>query len=188
MKKFIVIVLASLLVGVGLGYSLPHGAKTEGPVGAGVEINSDFTYGFTAGSSRQMSVDSSGNLSTSGDLSATDDITATDLVTAARYATGSVGSSSSSPSALGSAAAGYFVVGTGTPATRLGLASTTAVTANSVIMVQQETRSPMAGVTCNTTLATSSSITTVAPDSGFVLTVGSIPATNPQCWSYWIIN
>jgi hypothetical protein len=66
MNKFIAYVLL-LLVGVGLGYSLPHGAKQSNPNVAGIyETNpTQFISGFTAGSTNQFSVSSTGAVSTS---------------------------------------------------------------------------------------------------------------------------
>jgi hypothetical protein len=73
-------------------------------------------------------------------------------------------------------------------------ASTTAVTANSVVQVQLEQTTPIKGVTCNTAVnASSSEATSVIFASstkpslnGFSITVASAPLTNPFCYAYTI--
>src|SRR4051812_46267627 len=99
MKKFLLPVVL-LLVGLGLGYSIPHGAKpSNGPVGGLYSPNtSQFVNGLTAGTTNQFAVDSSGNATTTGNLTA-----ATLRLPASSYAT-----SSSSPAALTAAVRGQF--------------------------------------------------------------------------------
>lgn len=72
MNKFFVGFL-SLLVGLGLGYLVFQQEATKAPSQdmAGAQVQNDtfnFTGGFTAGSSNQLTVDSSGNLTNSGTL------------------------------------------------------------------------------------------------------------------------
>jgi hypothetical protein len=172
MKKYILISIVSLLLGIGFGFKLPHGAQ----LGGGAKLDQHFVYGLFAGQTDQFAVTSTGTISSTAN------------VTAASYGSATIGSSSTSPFALGSAIAGHITVGTTTPATRVAIASSTAVTANSSIILQQETTTPIAGTTCNGTAATSTLVTSKIAGSGFVVTSGSIPATNPECYAFWIIN
>lgn len=96
------------------------------------------------------------------------------------------------PLALSAGSHGVITVGTSTPAVRTTYASTTAVTANSTIYFAQTASGP-AGVTCNSTGATSTIYTTYTSSTnislnGFAVTLGSIPTTNPVCLSYWIVD
>ena len=199
MKKFILPIVL-LLVGVGLGYLIPHGAS-DSKVGGYRRTADYFNGGFYAGESDQFSVDTSGNLTTTGnytttgsgdlvsgdDLTVADDATVTDLLTAARFASGSVGSSSSSPAVLGSAVSGHFVLAA---SATTASASTTAVTANSTIILQNESTTPIAGTTCNVGAATSTvvSVDSKIAGNGFIVRSETAPATNPLCLSYLIIN
>ena len=177
MKKFLIGFL-SLLVGFGLGYFTHNGAT---PTTGRAPFNAAqyFTSGFYAGSTNQMSVNSSGVLTTSGGL------TTTGQISAATYASASVGSSSSSPAAVGSAVAGHFIIATGG---NTGNASTTAVTANSTIILQREFTTPIAGTTCNTTASTTPVVSSKIAGNGFIATSAANPVTNPFCLSYLIIN
>jgi hypothetical protein len=86
---------------------------------------------------------------------------------------------------------GHLTIGTGQT---IESASTTAVTASSDrVVVQLEQTTPIAGVTCNTTLnASSSEATTVFASTtntslnGFTIQVSGAPVTNPFCYSYSI--
>lgn len=96
------------------------------------------------------------------------------------------------PLALGAGSHGIITVGTSTPAVRTTYASTTAVTSNSTVFFQQTASGP-AGVTCNTTGATSTIVTTYTSSTraslnGFAVTLGSIPATDPVCLEYWVVD
>ncbi len=96
------------------------------------------------------------------------------------------------PLALSKSSHGIITVGTSTPAVRTTYASTTAVTANSTVWLQQTTSGPT-GVTCNTTGATSTisaifASTTNISLNGFSATLGSIPTTNPVCLEYWVVD
>jgi hypothetical protein len=190
MKKSLV-VLGIVLVGglVYLGVTYPKGGFGA-PIVA--RVQTWFDQGLKIGQSGGNPVLTfngagalTGNLSTTGDLSASNDITATDLVTAARYASASVGSSSSSPAALGSAVSGHFIVAA---SASTASASTTAVTSDSAIILQQEQTTPIAGTTCNASNASGTMVTAKVVGNGFTMKTQTTAATNPYCFSYWIIN
>lgn len=95
---------------------------------------------------------------------------------------------------LGKGSSGIITVGTSTPAIRTQNASTTAVSSsNSVVKVTQVANGP-AGVTCNTTQATNTLVSTLFASStapslnGFSLVLGSIPTTNPACFFYEVFE
>lgn len=96
-------------------------------------------------------------------------------------------SSSASPAVCGSAPSGSVVIAAGTTTVQV---NTTAVTANSQIILQEDnTLGTKLGVTCNTTLgANTLVVTTRTAGSSFVITISVTPATNPACMSYSIIN
>lgn len=117
------------------------------------------------------------------------------------YGLGSVsassGASSTAPNItlqLGNGSHGQFTLGTSTPATNVINASSSAITLNSMVFLQQTATTTLGGVTCNTTatvtpttkvifIATASSTT-----NGFQVTAGGTPATNPLCYNYWILD
>jgi len=67
--------------------------------------------------------------------------------------------------------------------------ATTAVTANSVIIVAEDSSlGTKLGVTCNTTIARTYSVTARTAATSFVITTSAAPTTNPACLNYWIIN
>lgn len=181
MKKFLSY-FAVLLVGLGFGFLVFHnGAQKTPSVGGSVENTAvHFTGGLYAGTTDQWAVDTTG--ASSGTT-----YTASSYMSAATYKTATVGSSSSSPAALGSAAAGHFVIAAGATTAN---ASTTAITANSSVSVNLEKESPIAGVTCNTTVNASSSPIQVnkIAGNGFIATIPSAPVTNPFCYNYRITN
>lgn len=97
-----------------------------------------------------------------------------------------------SVAACGASAAGTVSCST-TASTGTCTVSTTAVTANSQILVHQRadtTTGTRLGVTCNTTKDTNSTdpqITAVTAGTSFTFQLGTIN-TNPECFSYSIIN
>jgi|ERR1039458_3815302 hypothetical protein len=100
------------------------------------------------------------------------------------------GTASTTPVA---ASVGHVTLGTGQTTQ---FASTTVVTANSRVVVQLEQNTPVAGVTCNTTLSASSTeatkviyaSSTNTSLNGFEILVSNAPVTNPFCFSYAISN
>ncbi|MGA9670367.1 MAG: hypothetical protein WBQ94_14235 [Terracidiphilus sp.] len=71
--------------------------------------------------------------------------------------------------------------------------NTTAVTANSTVIVMQRkdtTAGTTLGVTCNATsdtVATAPPVTATTAATSFTFGLGTI-STNPECFNYWIIN
>src|ERR1700677_1326494 len=98
--------------------------------------------------------------------------------------------SGASPAACASAASGSVAVPAGTNATLQ--VNTTAVTANSVILLQSdETLGTKLTVTCNTTLASvivEPVVTTRTGGSSFTITISGATTTNPVCLNYLIVN
>jgi len=176
MNKYIVSVIIALVVGVGFGFYLDKGEQFGGTVHSTQER---FPQGIRAGTSDQFTLSSVGGITTSGGF------TTTGALTGTTFASGSVGSSSSSPAALGSAASGHFIIAT---SGSTGNASSTAVTANSTIIIQREGTTPIAGTTCNTAATTTPIVTSKIAGNGFIVTSAASPVTNPICLAYWIIN
>lgn len=109
--------------------------------------------------------------------------TATSLSTATNCA------DSAGAAACGSAAAGSFVIDAGTSST---VVSTTAVTANSQIIVQEDSSlGTRLSVTCNTQSSLTLGairVTARTASTSFTVTLEANPTTNPMCVNYWIIN
>ena len=98
-------------------------------------------------------------------------------------------SSGASPAVCGSAASGSVAVPTG--ATPTLVVNTTAVTANSQILLTiDESLGTKLSVTCNTTLATLVQPVVTARTAGtsFTIQINATLATNPACVSYTVIN
>jgi len=98
-------------------------------------------------------------------------------------------SSSASPAVCASAAAGSVALPTGTNPTLV--VNTSAVTANSqILLAVDESLGTKLGVTCNTTLSTllNPVVTARTAATSFTFTIGAIIATNPACVSYAVIN
>jgi hypothetical protein len=67
--------------------------------------------------------------------------------------------------------------------------STTAVTANSQILIHEDSSlGTKLGVTCNTTIVRTYAVTARTAGASFVVTTSAAPVTNPACLSYMIIN
>lgn len=110
-------------------------------------------------------------------------------VSAGAIATISNCSSSASPAVCGSAAAGSVALPTGSSPTLV--VDTTAVTANSqIVLTVDESLGTKLGITCNTTLATllNPVVTARTANTSFTFTIGATIATNKACVSYLIIN
>jgi hypothetical protein len=98
-------------------------------------------------------------------------------------------SSSASPAVCAAAAAGSVALPTGTNPTLV--VNTTAVTANSQILLSvDESLGTKLSVTCNTTLSTLLNPVVTARTGGtsFTFTIGAVIASNPACVSYFIVN
>ncbi len=67
--------------------------------------------------------------------------------------------------------------------------NTTAVTANSQIIIQEDSSlGTKLGVTCNTTIARTYAVTARTAGTSFTITTSAAPVTNPACLSYSIVN
>ena len=97
-------------------------------------------------------------------------------------------SSGASPAVCGSARAGSVAVPTG--ATPTLVIDSSAVTANSEILLNVDESATIAGTTCNTTLATLVNPVVTARSAGtsFTIQMNSTLATNPACVDYQIVN
>lgn len=113
-----------------------------------------------------------------------------DLVSGPSFGTATNCASGASPAVCGAAASGAVAIPTGTTSVTL-VVNNSIVTASSRVFVQVDQSSTIAGVTCNTTLATDAVrpyVSARSPGVSFsLLYVGTI-STNPVCVSYFIIN
>lgn len=100
------------------------------------------------------------------------------------YSTATNCNSSASPAVCGSAAAGSFVLAAAATTVTV---NTTAVTANSqIIVVNDDSLGTRLSVTCNTALD-QVFVSGRVPATSFTIT-GTAPVTNPNCYSYIILN
>lgn len=101
------------------------------------------------------------------------------------YSTATNCSDSAGTAACGSAASGSFVIDAASTST---VVSTTSVTANSQIFIQDDSSlGTRLSVTCNTT-AVLPTVTARTGGTSFTVTVAAAPITNPLCLSYHIVN
>ena len=93
----------------------------------------------------------------------------------------------SASGACGAAPAGAFTVAAGATTATV---STTAITANSEIIITPDSSlGTRLSVTCNTTLLTTvPQVGSRTPGTSFTVTLGTAPVTNPDCFSYIIMN
>jgi hypothetical protein len=93
---------------------------------------------------------------------------------------------SSTSGVCGSAPAGSVTLAAGATTATI---STTAVTANSDIMVTENAAmGARLGVSCDTTPGRTYAVSAVTPGVSFVITASASPTVNPACLSYWIVN
>ena len=115
--------------------------------------------------------------------------TATSIVTSSSLSASTYATATNCASAggtCGSASAGRVAIAN--PATTVTV-STTAVTANSEIFIQEDaTIGTPLGVTCNSTLGRTYMVTTRTAGTSFVITASATPAANSACLSYRIVN
>ena len=97
-------------------------------------------------------------------------------------------SNAASPAVCGSATAGVVAVPTG--ATPTLTINTTAVTANSQILLQIDESATIAATTCNTTLATlvQPVVTARVAATSFTIQINATLTVNPACVSFFVIN
>ncbi len=101
------------------------------------------------------------------------------------YQTSTNCSSSAAPAVCAAAPAGSVVVAAAATTVTV---NTTAVTANSQILLTVDSSlGTKLSVTCNTTYQTPM-VTARTAGTSFVITVGGAPVTNPLCLSYSIVN
>ncbi len=110
-------------------------------------------------------------------------------INSATYSTATNCSDSAGAAACGSAAAGSFVIDAAATSVTV---STTAVTANSQIFVQEDSSlGTRLGVTCNTQsilVLGPPVITARTAGTSFTISIVIGPTTNPACYSYHVIN
>lgn len=109
-------------------------------------------------------------------------------ITAPVYATTTNCANGAAPAVCGSAAAGHVAVPTGSNPTLV--VNTSAVTANSEILLTVDESSTISGVTCNTTLSTLPTpvVTARTAATSFTIQVNATLLTNPACIGYSIVN
>jgi len=184
MNKFLLVAVGVAVLLGGLALGQISGVKSQVSLlaskagenfGAVVHnVQEQFSAGAKFGRTDQLTISNTGAITSSVGVSA------------ATYSTAGNTTSSSSPAALGSSSAGHIVIAAGGTT---GNASTTAVTANSQIFYTVEQVTPIAGTTCNTTIPTSTLVTSVlVAGNGFQVKVGTSPVTNPLCVAFRILN
>ena len=107
-------------------------------------------------------------------------------IQAVTYDTATNCADSAGDAACGSAAAGAFVIDAADTNT---VVSTTAVTADSEIFIQEDSSlNTRLSVTCNTTIARTYAVTARSAGTSFTVTASAAPVTNPSCLTYKIVN
>lgn len=107
-------------------------------------------------------------------------------LTVGNYNTGSNCSDSAGAAACGSASAGSVVMDA---AATTVVVSTTAVTANSQIFIQEDSSlGTRLSVTCNTTTGRDFTVTARTAATSFTITSSAAPVTNPGCLSFRVVN
>lgn len=151
------------------------------PSGSSLTTTGSATFGTAA-----SSFDTSGSLVMgAGRLLSTP----TGAVNAQTYTTNTNCADSAGAAACGSASAGSFVIDAATTST---VVSTTAVTANSEIIIQEDSSlGTRLGITCNT-----QSVLIIGPPvvtartaaTSFTVSIVVGPTTTPACYSYHLVN
>jgi hypothetical protein len=107
------------------------------------------------------------------------------LATFATYSTGTVCASAASPAVCSGSAAGSVVIAASATSV---VVDTTRVTANSQILIQDDSSlSTRLAVTCNTALAPPQ-VTARTAGTSFTISTAVAPTANPACYSYTITN
>jgi hypothetical protein len=108
-------------------------------------------------------------------------------LTSSLYRTNTNCANGASPAVCAAAPSGAVAVPTGTNSTLV--VDTTAVTANSRIMLTEDSSVTISGTTCNTTLNTGNlEVTARTASTSFTITFNGTIGTNPLCVSYSIVN
>lgn len=137
--------------------------------------------GFTTGTIRTYTMpNSDGTICNSGSACTLFTTTVTTLGTNTNCA------SSADPAVCASAPAGSVSIAVADAAT---VVNTTRVTANSQIFVQDDqSLGSRLSVTCNTTPNRNYTISARVAATSFTIVTDTVPATNPACLSYFIVN
>ena len=102
------------------------------------------------------------------------------------YSTSTNCADAAGDAACAAAAAGAFVIDATDTNT---VVSTTAVTANSRIFIQEDSSlGTELSVTCNTAIVRTYAVTARTAPTSFTVTASAAPITNPACLSYMIVN
>lgn len=118
-----------------------------------------------------------------------DTLTNTGLYTPTLYGSITECNSGASPAVCGAAPSGSIAVPAGTNSTLQ--VNTTAVTANSQIILTSDDSATVTSTTCNTTIASLAlppAITARSVGTSFTITLLGTTSTNPVCFNYFIIN
>lgn len=151
-------------------------------------INSSLDTSISRSAANTVAIGTGTQGNSGGSLVAAN-LTASAAVSGATHLTATNCSSSASPAVCGSAAAGSVAVPTG--ATPTLVIDTSAVTANSQILLTiDESLGTKLSVTCNSTLATLVQPVVTARTGGtsFTIQINATLATNPACVSYLVVN
>lgn len=155
-----------------------------------LDVTNTPTLGVVGSSSGLINfLGSTSGAPTFGCIAACVNLTASGPLQATKFVTTGNCSSSASPAVCAASSAGTVALPTGTNPTLQ--VNTTAVTANSIILLTvDESLGTKLSVTCNTTLSTLVNPVVTARSGGasFTFTIGAIIATNPACVSYLILN
>lgn len=157
----------------------PSYANTVGTTG--MHFSAGPTINFDIAGNTQMQVSASGSVVSIPNYSLT---IGTGSVNSASYFTQA--NCASTGGTCGSAPTGS--VGITNPATTVTV-STTAVTANSTIFIQEDaTLGTKLSATCNSTTGRTYMVTTRTAGTSFIITASATPAANTACLNYWIVN
>jgi hypothetical protein len=166
-------------------------ANVSGSISAGtltsnsVNISGTLSAGATnLGSLSALSVTTSGSV-TANSATITNSLNAgTTTVSALKTTSNCI--SNTSPATCGSAPSGSVAMATGGSTL---VVNTTAVTANSQIMITEDSSlGSRLGITCNTATTRDYRINARVASTSFTIKSSANPATNKACLSYWIIN
>lgn len=177
---------ASLAIKV-RGYTAsPPGSAVSMSGGSGTGLTVTETYAVASAINLGTTSASAVNI---GNSSVTTTVNGTLAATTSKVNTTTNCASGASPAVCSGAVSGSSAVPTGTNPTLV--VDTTAVTANSVILVTpDESLGTKLSVTCNGTITTQGPIAVTArsPGTSFTVEVDATVATNPVCFNWMIVN
>lgn len=152
------------------------------------EFNGNATFGSADGGTADVGLkrNAAGLLEVNSGTGGTLRDLTTRNTNAATYTTATNCTDSAGAAACGSASAGSVVLDA---AATTVVVSTTAVTANSQIFIQEDSSlGTRLSVTCNTTTGRDWTVSARTAATSFTITSSAAPATNPACLSYHIVN